>query len=98
MKIFAQENLGRPDLEVKGDLVKLEDFFQGHLPEDQVPPIQVVLVFTHPEVEVNISEEESPPAETVPLKKLKDTIRKSDKGKRLSMEKVDQVLNAIDGE
>jgi hypothetical protein len=67
------------------------------LPEVTLPQIQAALVFTNPEVKIDISEDETLPAETVPLKKLKDSIRKAAKGKSLSLEKVDQVREALDG-
>jgi hypothetical protein len=98
LKLFGQENIGRPDLEIISDAEKLEGFFKKHMQEDDIPEIQAALVFTHPEVQINISEDESPPAETIPLKKLKDTIRKSAKGKSLSLEKVDQMREILGGD
>jgi hypothetical protein len=79
LKIFAQEGLGRPDME-------------------NIPDIQTALVFTNPQVEINIAESESPPAETVYAAKLKDLVRKYSKAKTLSMEKVKFIRNAIENE
>ena len=98
LKIFAQENLGRPDLDVQGDLRKIVSYLEEQLPEDDALIVRSALVFTNPEVQINISEEDSPPAVTIPLKKLKDAIRKSAKGKSLSIEVVNRVNELLGGE
>jgi hypothetical protein len=46
-------------------------------------------------VEIRIDEEESPPAETVHISKLKDQIRKSAKTKPISMDRVKLIQDAI---
>ena len=98
LKIFAQEGLGRPDLETQNEDEKLLKYFQKNLPEENIPDIQTALVFTNPQVEINIAESESPPAETVYAAKLKDLVRKYSKAKTLSMEKVKFIRNAIENE
>lgn len=95
LKIFAQEGLGRPDLEVSGEIESLQRFLEEHLPEGNVPPIQVALVFTHPDVRIEMQEDADTPAETVPANKLKDLIRKAGKTKSLSMEKAQLVKDAL---
>ncbi len=97
LKLFAQESLGRPDLELAGEADKLRNFFTKNLPEDQIPEVQAALVFMHPDTVIDIAEDESPPAETVSVTKIKDLVRKSAKAKSLSEEKVDLVRNAIEG-
>ena len=94
LKIFAQESLGRPDLEVLGDLDRMQKFFQKNLPDDTVPELNSALVFLNPEAIIDIPEEESPPAETVYTHKLKELIRKSGKSKTLSIEKI-HLINEI---
>ena len=98
LKIFAQENLGRPDYEVQGDYKTLLSYLEENLPEGDVPPIKSVLVFTNPETKVNIPDSESPPAKTVSIKKLKDTIRKAVKEQSLSYERVEQITEILGGE
>lgn len=98
LKLFAQESLGRPDLELAGEADKLRNFFAKNLPEDQIPEFQAALVFMHPDAVIDITEEEAPPAETVSVTKIKDLIRKSAKAKSLSEEKVNLVRNAIEGD
>ena len=98
LKIFAQEGLGRPDLEVLHDIERMQNYLGKELPEGTVPPIRVALVFAHPDVQIEIPEDAKTPAETVPLGKLKDLIRKSAKAKSISQEKAklinDTLMNA----
>ncbi len=96
MKIFAQEGLGRPDLEVAAEVGSVKQFIAKQFEEEEkIPPVNAVLVFTNPKVEVSISEDENPPAETVQIVKLKDLIRKKAKEKSLSPAKVELIQSAL---
>ncbi len=95
LKIFAQEGIGRPDLEVTSEVESVRKFLSKHLPDESLPPIQAALVFTHPNAQIDIPEDENPPAETVTLGKLKDLIRKTSKGKSLPQEKIKLIQDAI---
>lgn len=87
LKIFAQEGLGRPDLEILNEEEKLHRYLKANLKDDDTPQIHSALIFTHPQVEISISEESTPPAETVQINKLKELIRKYAKAKNLSIDK-----------
>jgi len=99
MKIFAQESLGRPDLEVLGETEKLRTYLKKRLGEEaEVPPINAALVFTNPKASVVPPDGEAElPAEMIILDKLKDVIRKTAKakGSGLAPGKVDEVQAAI---
>ena len=96
MKIFAQEGLGRPDLEVTSETETLKRYLDQRIEDESIlPPIQTALIFTHPKANINIPEDENPPAETIPLNKLKDLIRKKAKEKVLSPGKAEQIKQAI---
>lgn len=98
LKIFAQEGLGRPDLEVEGEIEKVENYLKKHLPEDtKLPEIQAALVFTNPKTIIEIPEDETPAAATVPLSKLKEVVRKPVKGKTLSVDKARQIQEILGG-
>ncbi len=76
LKIFGQESLGRPDAEAgyaQNDMVK---YLKKNLGEVQIPPIEPVLVFTNPKVELDSTDA---PIMAVTLEKLKDNIRKKSK-------------------
>lgn len=83
MKIFAQESLGRPDLEVLGEVEKMRSFLKKRMDEEaELPPINAALIFTNPKANVVVPEDgEELPAEMIVLDKLKDNIRKTAKAK-----------------
>ncbi len=87
-KFFGGDNLGRPDLEADSairDLTKsLSNFYQ----EDLLPPVQAILLFTNPKTELETQESPFPAATS---KKVKDTIRKTDKAVILTDEKVKEL-------
>ncbi|HSQ27393.1 MAG TPA: hypothetical protein VLM80_09740 [Anaerolineales bacterium] len=95
LKIFAQESLGRPEMEVAGEMDSLKAYFSKILPEDISPEINVAMIFTNAKAEIDIPEGEMPPAETIPIVKLKELVRKTSKAKGLSLEKVKVIQDAI---
>jgi hypothetical protein len=99
MKIFAQESLGRPDLEVLGEEEKLRKYLKKRLEEDdELPPINAALIFTNPKANIVTPEEElEMPAEMITLDKLKDNIRKAAKakGSGLTSTKLEEIQAAI---
>ena len=98
LKLFAQEGLGRPEIEVSGAIRTMEDFFKKHLPEDKIPPVKAVMVFSNPKVSIEIPEDASIPADAVTPKGLKNAIRKSGKNKSLSPEWVKLIQEAIENQ
>lgn len=96
LKIFAQEGLGRPELEIRSEEESLEKFLKDKLPDDQMPNIQSALVFTNANVNVDVSEEDNPPALTIPVTKLKDYIRKEAKSKPLAQERMKEISKIIE--
>jgi hypothetical protein len=93
LRIFAQEGIGRPDLEIDSDVDGLSKYLKRHLPDFDLPPIQSALVFFHPEVNLQV---EDAPAPTLFAKKLKDFIRKTAKEKPLSSEIVEVIQAELD--
>jgi len=96
LKIFAQEGLGRPELEVSAEKESLVKFLKEKLPEEDMPTVRSALVFTHANVNVDVSQEDDPPAETIPVTKLKDLIRKEAKTKQLPLEKAKEIRQIIE--
>lgn len=97
MKIFAQEGLGRPDIEVQGEIETAQKFLNKQLPEDtKLPEIQAALVFTNPSTVIDIDEDQETPAATIQSSKLKDMLRKSAKVKPLPMDKIHLIQGAIE--
>jgi hypothetical protein len=84
LKLFAQEGLGRPDIEVKDETRRVQEYLIKELEGSTVPDVRAALVFTNPTVQIDIPEDEAPPAETIQAGKLKDLVRKNAKEKGLS--------------
>jgi hypothetical protein len=91
MKIFGQEGLGRPDLEVKADTESMSDALKKVLGED-APPVNVALVFTHNLTEVAADDAPNP---TLKLKDLKDYLRKYAKTNPLPAEQIKRVTAVL---
>jgi hypothetical protein len=93
LKIFAQEGLGRPDLEIGGEMSAAHNYLSRLLPDDEVPEVHAALVFTNESTNV---EADSAPSPTLPVKKLKDFIRKEAKNKPISMAVVKEIQKEIE--
>jgi hypothetical protein len=91
MKIFGQEGLGRPDLELKADMDSLTGAFKKAFGED-APPIQSALVFTDPGVEVDA---DNAPVPTMKIKELKEFLRKYAKEQPFSAQQIKRVTAAL---
>ncbi len=94
LKIFAQEGLGRPDLEIGGEIGTAERYLKKLLPDSMgIPPVDVILLFTHEETEVDADHAPTP---TLHVKKIKDFIRKTAKNKPISMDQVKLIQERIE--
>jgi len=94
LKFFAQEGIGRPDLEVASDIEVLNKYFKKHMPDVELPTIQSALVFFHPDV---VLEADEAPTPTLLDKKLKDFIRKAAKEKTIKPEMVTLIQETLGG-
>ena len=104
LKIFAQENLGRPDLEAAAEINKIQSLLEKGLEAENTPRVRAALVFINPKVEIVQPEEEDAalPAAMVTADKLKDLVRRSTKDKTtkekslfLSPGQVEEINNLI---
>ncbi len=93
LKLFAQEGIGRPDLEVASDIEALTKYLKKRLPDGELPEIRSALVFFHPEVQLEADEAPTP---TLVDKKLKDFIRKTAKEKPITPDMVATVQQVIE--
>jgi hypothetical protein len=88
LRIFGQEGLGRPDLEAPAEASTLDKFIKKNIPDMEVIEPNVALVFINDRAELEVKEA---PLLTIPIKELKNTIRKSAKVKPLSPEVIKQI-------
>ena len=95
LKIFAQENLGRPDMEVGAEINAVTSFLEERMDEETTPEVSVVLVMTN---EKCVVDADNAPAPTLEVKKLKDFVRKTAKGKPISLDLVKEIQGSIGGQ
>ena len=86
LRLFAQEGIGRPDLEIEADNDRIKKYFHKNFPSSELPDIKTTLVFFHPEV---IIKADNAPVPTLFGKKLKDHIRKAAKSNPISQENIE---------
>jgi hypothetical protein len=92
MRIFGQENLGRPDLDAENEVNTLRKFFAKKMDETKIPEIKPVLVFTTDEVELDAGES---PIAAMKLKQLKEFMRQGGKSRMLTSEQVAEINNML---
>lgn len=84
LSLFAQEGLGRPDIEMSVEVEDLQRYLQKHLPEGTpIPPIQPLLVFTSPDAVLDAA---NAPIPTLRMLDVKDHIRKNQKQTKITPE------------
>jgi hypothetical protein len=93
LRIFAQEGLGRPDLEAPVEIASVNKWLKDQLPEEEIP-VEALVVFTNDNAEIEESEESE--LAVVHAKKLKDFIRKEAKSKPISLPMVKTVQDALE--
>jgi hypothetical protein len=91
LKLFAQEGLGRPDLEVQADLDSMRDALKKSLGEE-LPPLNAALLFYDPRADIQADEAPHP---TLKIDQLKDFLRKRAKENPLSPEQVKRITDLL---
>jgi hypothetical protein len=94
MKIFGQEGLGRPEIEAKGAVEDTAKYLQKLLPEEEIPEVKPILIFTDPRA--NLVDVKEAPVPAMEPKELKEFIRKQAKSRPMSMTKVKKIQDAIE--
>jgi hypothetical protein len=92
MRVFAQEGLGRPDLDIETESDAMQKFFKKFLPDMDPPEVNYALILTNENVEIDV---ESPPHPIFMLRKLKDAIRKHAKQITMSPEEIEKIMSAL---
>ena len=90
MRIFGQEGLGRPDLEVGSEITALRKYLAKHMDPAEIPEINALMVFTSDDVEIDTQGAGIP---ALKLKQMKEFIRKRVKDKNITP----NALNKITG-
>jgi hypothetical protein len=92
MRIFGQESLGRPDIEIDNEVNKIRKHLAKQLEESEIPEIKPLIVFTNDEVDIQADDA---PVPTMKLKQIKDYIRQKAKEKPIGQLQLAAVKAAI---
>lgn len=93
MRVFGQEGLGRPDLEIDNEIRSLKKYLLKHMEESEIPEINAIMIFTNDDVELDA---EDAPVPALKLKQLKEFIRQRAKEKKLSAETLNRLKAALE--
>jgi hypothetical protein len=93
MRIFGQEGLGRPDIEVENEVRSLKKYLLKHMDESEIPEINPLMVFTNDDAEVDA---EGSPVLAMKLKQLKDFLRQRAKEKKIPAETINKLKTALE--
>ena len=93
MRIFGQEGLGRPDIEIDNEIRSLKKHLSKTMGESEIPQINALMVFTNDDVEID---GEDSPVPAMKLKQVKDFMRQKAKEKKLSAETLNELKTALE--
>lgn len=91
LKLFGQETLGKPERDIEVREKQVRDLLEQNLEENQIPPINSILVSLHPKA--TIGDVEDAPTPIVTLDALRRSIRKVDRKREEEISQ--QTLNKI---
>ena len=101
LKIFAQEGLGRPEMDVAAEVENIQAYLKKKLPpetfpEESLPPVQAALVFTNERATIDIPEDANSAGGDGDAKGPEtDWCAKVEKGKGLTVEKIKLIEDAF---
>ena len=82
MRLFGQDNIGRPDLESEAQKTSAIRYLKRSLPDGtEIPTVNAVLLFANPKVELKVDQ---PPTPAFTPKDIKDFLREKGKDKVIS--------------
>ncbi len=93
MRIFGQEGLGRPDIEIDSEITSLKKYLSKKMDESQIPEINALMVFTNDDVEID---GEDSPVPAMKLKQVKEFMRQKAKEKKFPAETLNELKTAFE--
>lgn len=96
LKLFGQEKIGKPELDVGANENQINKFLSEHFEENEMPPINSILVSLHPKA--TLGEVEDAPTPIVEVSALRRNIRKVDrKTDGMPQNKLDKINSLLQG-
>jgi len=94
LRLFAQEGIGRPDLEIEAEVKAVRKAVEAILDDvEELPPITPILVFTNPQAEVNAPDA---PVPTLKIDELKKFLKPYLKSRKLTSEQLKRLREAFE--
>lgn len=98
LRIFAQENIGRPDLEIQSDIDDLKKLIKAKNPDLELPIIRTALAMTNVKAVIDVEDPSEDNIYPVLATKLKELVRKLSKENTLPPAKLTEIIQALGGE
>lgn len=92
MRIFGQEGIGRPDIDIDNETRALKKYLTKQIDENEIPEINAMLVFTSDEVEIEAADT---PVPAMKVKQIKDFFRQKAKEKPIGQTQLAAVKAAL---
>ena len=92
MRIFGQEGIGRPDIDIDNETRAVKKYLTKQIDENEIPEINAMLVFTSDEVEIEAADT---PVPAMKVKQIKDFFRQKAKEKPIGQTQLAAVKAAL---
>lgn len=92
MRIFGQESIGRPDIEMNSEINALKKHLAKHMDEAEIPEINGIMVFTNDEVEIDSGDAT---ITVLKMKEMKNFFRQKAKEKPITSTQLAAVKAAL---
>jgi hypothetical protein len=92
MRLFGQESIGRPDMELDNEINSLKKYLAKQMDESDIPEIKPLIVFTSDDIEIDAADA---PIPTLKVKQLKDFMRQRAKEKPISQAQLAAIKAAL---
>ena len=92
MSIFGQEGIGRPDAEAEHEARKIKNLLAKHFEEHECPEVNVALIFTNEQIEIQA---EGAPTPALKADQLKSFMRQKAKEKLITQSQLAAVKAAL---
>lgn len=92
MRIFGQESIGRPDIEMDSEISSVKKYFAKQMDESEIPEINAMMVFTNDDVEIDAGDSSD---HVLKLKQMKEFFRQKAKEKVLSATQLTAIKSVL---
>jgi len=98
LKLFGQENIGRPEIEAAAQIDALKKYFKKTLPDIEIPEISSAAIFSNPAVSLALKDSPIPAMTPKDFKEYLKLIAKDKPFPQLTLKAVQDILPDPDSE